>query len=102
MAELPRGALAWSAAGSWASRLPAGCCRLSPARAGAGTAAQIHRRAVINGVPGVRARDGRRLVDDFHISFRGRVVAGNAPSPAATSSLAIAEHLVELVLADHR
>ena len=39
------------------------------------------------------------LVDDFRVSRRGRVVSlRNAPSPAATSSLAIAEHLVNLVL----
>jgi L-2-hydroxyglutarate oxidase LhgO len=39
------------------------------------------------------ARDGS-LVDDFNISRRGRVVAiRNAPSPAATSSMAIAEHI---------
>jgi L-2-hydroxyglutarate oxidase LhgO len=39
------------------------------------------------------ARDGR-LVDDFRISRQGRVVAiRNAPSPAATSSMAIAEHI---------
>jgi L-2-hydroxyglutarate oxidase LhgO len=48
---------------------------------------------------GVRAqaldRDGT-LVDDFRISRLGRVTAvRNAPSPAATSSLAIAEHLCE-------
>ena len=52
---------------------------------------------------GVRAqavdRDGS-LVDDFRISQIGRVVAvRNAPSPAATSSLAIAEHVAGLVLA---
>ena len=46
---------------------------------------------------GVRAqaldRDGT-LVDDFRISRLGRVtILRNAPSPAATSSLAIAEHL---------
>ena len=51
---------------------------------------------------GVRAQamqhDGG-LVDDFRISRRGPVVAvRNAPSPAATSSLAIAEHLVEVLL----
>ena len=40
-----------------------------------------------------------RLVDDFRISRLGRVVAvRNAPSPAATSSLAIAEHVADLVL----
>jgi L-2-hydroxyglutarate oxidase LhgO len=47
---------------------------------------------------GVRAqavdRDGR-LLDDFRITIRrGLVAVRNAPSPAATSSLAIAEHLV--------
>lgn len=47
---------------------------------------------------GVRAqavdRDGS-LVDDFRITIRpGFVAIRNAPSPAATSSLAIAEHLV--------
>ncbi|MGY1680580.1 L-2-hydroxyglutarate oxidase [Geodermatophilus sp. SYSU D01176] len=51
---------------------------------------------------GVRAQamqaDGS-LVDDFRVSRRGPVVAvRNAPSPAATSSLAIAEHLVDVLL----
>jgi len=50
---------------------------------------------------GVRAqavdRDGG-LVDDFVVDAdSGMVVVRNAPSPAATSSLAIAEHLVGLV-----
>jgi L-2-hydroxyglutarate oxidase LhgO len=50
------------------------------------------------GVAGVRAqavdRDGT-LVDDFRITRRDRVVSvRNAPSPAATSALAIAEHVV--------
>jgi L-2-hydroxyglutarate oxidase LhgO len=37
------------------------------------------------------------LVDDFALLDRGRVlVVRNAPSPAATSSLAIAEHLVDV------
>ncbi len=40
------------------------------------------------------AADGT-LVDDFQVHFLGSIVAvRNAPSPAATSSLAIAEHLV--------
>ncbi|GAA1108583.1 L-2-hydroxyglutarate oxidase [Nocardiopsis metallicus] len=48
---------------------------------------------------GVRAqalgRDGG-LLDDFHVDTRGRVVCvRNAPSPAATSSLAIAEFLYD-------
>ena len=39
------------------------------------------------------------MVDDFRITTRGRVTAlRNAPSPAATSSLAIAEHVVDVVL----
>jgi len=57
---------------------------------------------LVAGPAGIRAqalgRDGA-LVDDFRISNRGRVTAvRNAPSPAATSSLAIAEHLADLVL----
>jgi L-2-hydroxyglutarate oxidase LhgO len=52
---------------------------------------------------GIRAqavdRDGT-LVDDFRIGAVGRVLTvRNAPSPAATSSLAIAEHLAERVFA---
>jgi (S)-2-hydroxyglutarate dehydrogenase len=39
------------------------------------------------------------LVDDFRIHHLGVVTAvRNAPSPAATSSLAIAEHVVAEVL----
>lgn len=54
---------------------------------------------VVPGTAGVRAQaldpDGG-LVDDFRISVRGRIVVlRNAPSPAATSSLAIAEHVVD-------
>lgn len=57
---------------------------------------------VVPGPAGIRAqaleRDGS-LVDDFRISRRGNVLAvHNAPSPAATSSLAIAEHLVDVLL----
>jgi (S)-2-hydroxyglutarate dehydrogenase len=52
---------------------------------------------------GVRAQaldlDGG-LVEDFRISRTGAVVAvRNAPSPAATSALAIAEHIVDRALA---
>lgn len=51
---------------------------------------------------GIRAQavdaDGT-LVDDFRISALGRVVViRNAPSPAATSSLAIAEHVTGKIL----
>lgn len=57
---------------------------------------------VVPGPSGIRAqaldRDGS-LVDDFRITRQGAVLAvRNAPSPAATSSLAIAEHIVSLVL----
>jgi L-2-hydroxyglutarate oxidase len=57
---------------------------------------------VVRGPTGVRAQavdaDGA-LVDDFRISRRGRILAvRNAPSPAATSSLAIAEHVVSELL----
>jgi L-2-hydroxyglutarate oxidase LhgO len=63
------------------------------------TAADIERAPA-----GVRAqavdRDGS-LVDDFRISRLGNVLAvRNAPSPAATSSLAIAEHITSH-LTDH-
>ncbi len=57
---------------------------------------------VVPGPHGIRAQALERsgeLVDDFRISTRGAVTAlRNAPSPAATSSLAIAEHLVDVVL----
>ncbi|WP_088317358.1 L-2-hydroxyglutarate oxidase [Kineosporia sp. R_H_3] len=57
---------------------------------------------VVPAPAGVRAqavdRDGG-LVDDFRISDLGPVLAvRNAPSPAATSSLAIAEHVVAMLL----
>ena len=57
---------------------------------------------VVPGPSGVRAqaldRDGQ-LVDDFRITRRGHVVSiRNAPSPAATSSLAIAEYIVDIAL----
>jgi L-2-hydroxyglutarate oxidase len=56
---------------------------------------------VVPGTAGIRAQaldaDGG-LVDDFRISFRDRVVVlRNAPSPAATSALAIAEHVVSTI-----
>jgi L-2-hydroxyglutarate oxidase LhgO len=57
---------------------------------------------VVRAQAGVRAqavdRDGT-LVDDFRIHQVGPVVAvRNAPSPAATSALAIGEHVAEQVL----
>ncbi|MFG2942932.1 L-2-hydroxyglutarate oxidase [Streptomyces sp. NPDC048282] len=58
-------------------------------------------RDVVRGGAGVRAqaldRDGT-LVDDFRIHQVGRITAvRNAPSPAATASLAIAEHIAAAV-----
>ena len=57
---------------------------------------------VVPGPRGVRAqalgRDGT-LLDDFRITRRGPVLSvRNAPSPAATSSMAIAEYVVDLAL----
>jgi L-2-hydroxyglutarate oxidase len=59
---------------------------------------------VVQGTAGVRAQaleaDGA-LVDDFRISIRDRIVLlRNAPSPAATSALAIAEHVVSMITND--
>lgn len=56
---------------------------------------------VVPGPAGIRAQaldaDGG-LVDDFRISMTDRIVVlRNAPSPAATSALAIAEHVVSAV-----
>jgi len=57
---------------------------------------------VVPGPSGVRAQalDSRgALVDDFRITSHGSVLSiRNAPSPAATSSLAIAEHVVAVLL----
>jgi len=57
---------------------------------------------VVPGPNGIRAQTlepSGEMVDDFRITTRGRVTAlRNAPSPAATSSLAIAEHVVDVVL----
>lgn len=54
---------------------------------------------------GIRAQALRKdgtLVDDFVIQQRGRAIfVRNAPSPGATSSLAIAEHLVDLAADSH-
>lgn len=63
----------------------------------------VRPRDVVRAPAGVRAQavdaDGS-LVDDFRISVLGPVLAvRNAPSPAATSSLAIAEHVADRLLA---
>ncbi len=65
---------------------------------------ELQVRDAIRAPAGVRAqavdRDGS-LVDDFRLSVNNGVVwVRNAPSPAATSSLAIAEELVSRALGD--
>lgn len=63
---------------------------------------ELARRDLVVAPAGVRAQALRRdgsLVDDFRITTRQRVtLVRNAPSPAATSSLAIAEHICQEVL----
>jgi L-2-hydroxyglutarate oxidase LhgO len=64
---------------------------------------ELSDRDVVRAPAGIRAqavdRDGS-LVEDFRIHEIGAVTAiRNAPSPGATSSLAIAEHVAERVLA---
>jgi (S)-2-hydroxyglutarate dehydrogenase len=66
---------------------------------------EIGARDVVRAGSGVRAqavdRDGT-LVDDFRITHAGDITSvRNAPSPAATSSLAIAEHVVDRIAATH-
>jgi L-2-hydroxyglutarate oxidase len=61
---------------------------------------------VVPGKSGIRAQaieaDGG-LVDDFRISVRDRIVVlRNAPSPAATSALAIAEYVVSSLNKENR
>jgi L-2-hydroxyglutarate oxidase LhgO len=50
-------------------------------------------------VAGIRAQAMRRdgsLVDDFWLDSRGSILnVRNAPSPAATASLAIADHITK-------
>ncbi len=57
---------------------------------------------VTRGTRGIRAQAMRAdgsLEDDFVISGRGRIVhLRNAPSPAATAALAIAEHVVKTIV----
>ncbi len=65
---------------------------------------EVRNADLVRGGAGVRAQaldpDGS-LVDDFRIARIGCVTAvRNAPSPGATSSLAIAEHVAGLVLAE--
>lgn len=65
----------------------------------------IHVKEVTQGPRGVRAQamnaDGS-LVDDFVITGGSRLVhVRNAPSPGATSALAIAEHIVAEALSRH-
>jgi L-2-hydroxyglutarate oxidase LhgO len=63
---------------------------------------ELRARDVVPAHAGVRAQAVRRdgtLLDDFALSRHGAIVAvRNAPSPGATSSLAIAEHVCEFAL----
>jgi L-2-hydroxyglutarate oxidase len=73
--------------------------RTALVRAAARLVPELERSDVEPGFAGVRAqavgRDGR-LLDDFAFSFGERSLhVRNAPSPAATASLAIAEHVCE-------
>jgi L-2-hydroxyglutarate oxidase len=63
---------------------------------------EIRSDDLIRGGSGVRAqavdRKGR-MIDDFCIQTEGRMVhVLNAPSPAATASLSIGEHIAERVM----
>ena len=64
---------------------------------------ELSTRDVVPAPSGIRAQALRRdgsLEDDFVVERRGAVVhVRNAPSPAATSSLAIAAHVVDRLLA---
>ncbi len=64
---------------------------------------EVRESDLVPGGSGVRAQavdnDGR-MVDDFCIQTEGRMVhVLNAPSPAATASLSIAEHIADKVMA---
>jgi L-2-hydroxyglutarate oxidase LhgO len=71
-------------------------------RAARGFVPELTVRDVVSAPAGVRAQavdPNGSLVDDFRIGRRGPIVTvRNAPSPAATSSLAIAEHVAAQVL----
>jgi 2-hydroxyglutarate dehydrogenase len=68
-------------------------------RAAARYVPELRPRDVLPDFAGVRAQAvdrGGRLVDDFVFSVTGRALhVRNAPSPGATASLAIAQHVVE-------
>jgi L-2-hydroxyglutarate oxidase LhgO len=52
-----------------------------------------------SGVRAMAVGRGGQLIDDFHIvEHNGQVHVLNAPSPAATASLAIGDHVAERVL----
>jgi len=95
----------WRMARRWwrtgATEIGHAVSRRSLARAAAGYVPEIRPGDLEHGFAGVRAqalgRDGR-LVDDFVISDTERALhVRNAPSPAATSSLAIARLIADRV-----
>ena len=63
---------------------------------------ELKEEDLIPGASGVRAQavdDEGRMVDDFRIQTQGRMVhVLNAPSPAATASLSIGEHIADRVM----
>ena len=64
---------------------------------------EVRESDLVPGGSGVRAQavdSEGRMVDDFYILTEGRMVhVLNAPSPAATASLSIAEHIADKVMA---
>lgn len=89
----------WWRAG--ASEMATSLSRTAFAAAARRSLPALRARDLRRGPAGVRAqavtRDGE-LVDDFWITHHGRVVAlRNAPSPAGTAALAIAEHVRDLL-----
>ncbi|MGK2905616.1 MAG: L-2-hydroxyglutarate oxidase, partial [Desulfuromonadales bacterium] len=63
---------------------------------------EIRREDLVPGGSGVRAQavDAQgRMVDDFCIQTEGRMIhVLNAPSPAATASLSIGEHIADRIM----
>jgi (S)-2-hydroxyglutarate dehydrogenase len=63
---------------------------------------ELSQEDLVPGASGVRAQaldNNGNLVDDFHFVYTdGMVHVCNVPSPAATASLAIAKHIVDIVV----
>jgi L-2-hydroxyglutarate oxidase LhgO len=63
---------------------------------------ELSQEDLVPGASGVRAQaldNNGNLVDDFHFVYTdGMVHVCNVPSPAATASLAIAKHIVDIAV----